>query len=190
MTQRVVGNVMKTQTMRGEEDKWRTERRLERSKLDQRWTTTMDPGCNDNKARPEDLQTSLVVHQTNQEVHRISLVAHPTNQEVRNDNRARQGDRQINLEDLEVHQTSLEVHPINLEVHPIKEGLLRKRWILIQVILTTKHLPRKEKLPQKGNRLQKENHPRREKRVLQTEQGLAKTQFNLFIGFTEHPSCT
>merc|ERR1719266_2129374 len=142
MTQRVVGNVMKTQTMRGEEDKWRTERRLERSKLDQRWTTTMDPG--------------------------------------RNDNRARQGDRQISLEDLEVHQTSLEVHPINLEVHPIREGLLRKRWILIQVILTTKHLPRREKLPQK------ENRPRREKRVLQTEQGLAKTQFNLFIGFTEH----
>merc|ERR1712061_421234 len=119
--------------MRGEEDKWRTERRLERSKLDQRWTTTMDPGCNDNKARPEDLQTSLVVHQTNQEVHRISL-----------------------------------------EVHPIKEGLLRKRWILIQVILTTKHLPRREKLPQKGNLLPKEKHPRREKRVLQTEQANEK----------------
>merc|ERR1719370_108365 len=111
----------------------------------------MDPRCNGNKVRLEDHQTSLegpAVHQTSLEVHK--------------DNKVRQEDLQKNLEDLEVHQTNLEARRANLEDHQIKEGLLPKRWILIQVILMTNHLRQKEKLLRKGNRLQKENHRRRE----------------------------
>ena len=51
------GGKMKTPMTRGEEDKWRTEGRLERSKLAK--TTMMDPRCNDNKARLEDHQINL-----------------------------------------------------------------------------------------------------------------------------------
>ena len=181
----VEGGKMKTRMMRGEEDKWRTEGRLERSKLAK--TTMMDPRCNGNKVRLEAHQTSLEgpeVHQTSQGVLKINLAVHQTNLEVHKDNKVRQEDLQKNLEDLEVHQTNLEAHQANLEDHQIKEGLLPKRWILIQVILMTKHLQQKEKLPRKEKvRLQKEKvHLRRESRGLQMEQGLTN-QFNLFLGF-------
>ena len=146
---------------------------------------TMVPRCNDNKAKLEDHQINLEgleVHQTSQGVLRTKLVVHQTNLEVHKDNKVRQEDLQISLEDLEVHQTKLEARRTNLEAHQIKEGLLLKRWIPIQVILTTNQLRQKEKLPRKGNRLQKEKHLRRESRGLQMEQGLTN-QFNLFLGF-------
>merc|ERR1719398_11396 len=102
---------------------------------------TMVPRCNDNKAKLEDHQISLEgleVHQTSQGVLRTKLVVHQTNLEVHKDNKVRQEDLQISLEDLEVHQTKL-------EARQIKEGLLQKRWIPIQVILTTNQLRQKEK---------------------------------------------
>jgi hypothetical protein len=167
---------METLMTRGEEDKWRTEGRLEKSK--QAKTMTMDPRCNDNKARLEDHQISLEVlevHQTSQGVLRTNLVVHQTNLEVHKDNKVRQEDLQISLEDLEVHQTNLEARQTNLEDHQIKEGLLPKRWIRIQVILMT-NLRQKEKLPRKEKRLQKENHLRRESRGLQMEQANGKNK--------------
>jgi len=140
---------------------------------------TMVPRCNDNKAKLEDHQISLEgleVHQTSQGVLRTKLVVHQTNLEVHKDNKVRQEDLQISLEDLEVHQTKLEARRTNLEAHQIKEGLLLKRWIPIQVILTTNQLRQKEKLPRKGNRLQKEKHLRRESRGLQMEQVVTMTR--------------
>jgi len=161
------GGRRKTRMTRGEEDKWRTEGRLERSKLAK--TMMTDPRCNGNKARQED-------HQTSQGVLRTNLVVHQTNLEVHKDNKARQEDLQISLEDLEVHQTNREARRTNLEGHRIREGLLPKRWIRIQVILMTKHLPQKEKQPRKENRLQKEKHLRRESRGLQMEQANGKNK--------------
>ena len=176
------GGKMKTRMTRGEEDKWRTEGRLERSKLAK--TTMMDPRCNDNKARLEDHQINLEgleVHQTNQGVLRTNLVVHQTNLEVHKDNKVRQEDPQISLGDLEARQTNLEVRRTNLEGHQIREGLLPRRWIRIQVILMTKHHLRKERLPRKENRLQKEKvHLQRESRGLQMEQGLATN--STFLG--------
>merc|ERR1712130_850145 len=142
---------------------------------------------NDNKARLEDHQTSLEgleAHQTSQGVLRTNLVVHQTNLEVHKDNKVRQEDLQISLEDLEVHQTNLEAHRTNPEEHQIKEDLLRKRWIQIQVILMTKHqLQQKEKLPRKeNNRLQKENHLRRESRGLQMEQVVTMTRMAVVVG--------
>merc|ERR1712192_63639 len=94
-----------------------------------------------------------------------------------NDNRVRLEDHQISLEALEVHQTNLGARRANLEDRQIKGGLLPKRWILIQVILMTKHLQQREKLPRKEKvRLQKEKvHLRRESRGLQTEQVVTMT---------------
>ena len=130
---------------------------------------TMDPKCNGNKARLEDHPTSLEgleVRQTSQVVLRTNLEVRRTNLEVPNDNKVRQEDLQISLEDLEVHQTNLEARRTNLEDRQIKEDLLPRRWIQIQVTLMTKHhLRQKEKLPLKeNNRLQKENHLQRESR--------------------------